>query len=145
MLTVKSILDDKGRDVWSVKPDTTILQALQWMAEKNVGAVLVIDQGKIAGIFSERDFARKAAEGRNLSLDTPVNALMTAPVYGVHPEQTLEVCMAIMTEGHFRHLPVVENNHLVGLISIGDVVKQIITEKQSTIDSLEDYIWINMI
>ena len=145
MLTVNNILESKGSEIWSVTPETSILQALKFMDEKNIGALLVLQHSDLVGIFSERDFARRAVAVEDLELDTPVRALMTSPVYGVSPDQSLNDCMQIMTQGHFRHLPVTENGRLVGLISIGDVVKQIISEKQSTIDSLVDYIWVNLI
>ena len=145
MASVHSILEQKGNQIITVSPDTSIIQALKLMAQYNIGALLVVENGQIAGILSERDTARRAAAMDGLTLDSPVRLLMTSPVYGVTPEQSLEECMAIMTQGHFRHLPVTENNRLVGLISIGDVVKQMILEKEAQIESLENYIWVNMI
>jgi CBS domain-containing protein len=145
MQTVRNILDAKGKNVWSVPPDTTLLQALKLMAEKNVGAVLVIENEETVGIFSERDLARDAVEKPDLSLETQVRTMMITPVYAVSPDQSLDECISIMVSGHFRHLPVVENGRLIGLISIGDLVKQLISDRQSTIDSLEDYIWVNLI
>jgi CBS domain-containing protein len=145
MPTVKTILDVKGNNVWSVPPDTTLLHALKTMADKNVGALMVIENDEILGIFSERDIARDVVEKTDVTLETPVGSMMISPVYGVSPDQSLDECMSIMSRGHFRHLPVVENGRLVGLISIGDVVKQMLSDRQSTIDSLEDYIWVNLI
>jgi CBS domain-containing protein len=110
------------------------------MAEKNIGAVLVLEEGKIVGIFSERDYARYAASRESLLLDEPVGNFMTRSVYYVSPQQTVEECMALMTAKHIRHLPVLEGDQLVGVISIGDVVKQLLEEKEITIQSLENYI-----
>ncbi len=145
MTTVKEVLDKKGDRVWYVTSSTTIQDALRLMAEKNIGAVPVIDGGQIVGIFSERDWVRKAVTADNETLAEPVRQVMTAPVYYVTPDQSMEDCMSLMTNHHFRHIPVMENNDLVGLISIGDVVKQIIVEKEEEISSLEDYIWVHMI
>ena len=145
MTSVRDLLATKGSEVWSVDPDMPIRGALKLMAEKEIGAVLVIENGEIIGIFSERDFARDMVAGLVYSLDTPVLMGMTHPVFYVTPEQTLEECMALMTGKRFRHLPVLENEKLVGLVSIGDIVKQIITEKETTIKDLEYYIWVHMI
>ncbi len=145
MTTVKEVLGKKGDRVWYVTSSTTIQDALRLMAEKNIGAVPVIDGGQIVGIFSERDWVRKAIQSNKQTLDEPVRQVMTSPVYYVTPDQTMEDCMSLMTNRHFRHIPVMEQNELVGLISIGDVVKQIIVEKDEEISSLEDYIWVHMI
>jgi CBS domain-containing protein len=110
------------------------------MTKKNVGALVVEENGEIKGIFSERDFARKTAETRAADLISPVKDLMTKKVYTVTSDQTLDQCMEWMTKEHIRHLPVVENNNLIGIISIGDVVKNLLDEKSSTINSMEDYI-----
>lgn len=140
MTTVSQVLLQKGPDVWQVSPDTTLRAALKLMSQKKIGAVMVCQGEKVVGIFSERDFARTVADEDNLALDTPVNKLMTEVIFYVDPEKSMEDCMALMTEKHIRHLPVIQNGHLTGLISIGDVVKEIITEKDISIHSLENYI-----
>lgn len=141
MATVKNLLKMKGNEVWSVSVTATVRETLKLMAEKNIGAVLVLDSGKIVGIFSERDYARHTAQREALLLDEPVSEFMTRAVYYVSPTQTVEECMALMTSKHIRHLPVLEDEHnLVGLISIGDVVKQLMEEKETTIHGLENYI-----
>ncbi len=144
MAMVKDLLHGKYTQVWYVTPSSTVLDALKLMAEQKIGAVLVVEAGRIVGIFSERDFARKAAS-ELVQLDTPVSDLMVRTVYYVTPEQTVESCMALMTARRFRHLPVLDGDKLVGVISIGDVVKQLMLEKDMTIKSLEDYIWVHMI
>jgi CBS domain-containing protein len=144
MATVKDLLEGKFTQVWYVTPTSTVSDALKLMAEQQIGAVLVVEAGKIVGVFSERDFARKAVQA-DIGLNTPVGELMAHPVYYVTPEQSVESCMALMTQKRFRHLPVIDQGKLVGVISIGDVVKQVILEKDQTIQSLEDYIWVHMI
>lgn len=138
--TVKMILDKKGGQVWSIDPDKSGFEALQILEEKNIGALPVVANGKMLGIFTERDYARKVILKGLSSKETPVGKLMTRNVIHVSPTQTIDVCMGIMTEKHFRHLPVMENDSLVGLISIGDVVRMIISEQKFTIDQLEKYI-----
>jgi CBS domain-containing protein len=145
MSTVKDILLQKGQQVWYVTPETTLRDALKLMAAKNIGAVVVLDGHDVVGIISERDYARRVVTSESLSLDDPVRTVMTAPVYYVEPDNTVEECMNLMTAKHFRHLPVMTGQDLVGLVSIGDVVKQILSEKEREIESLEDYIWVNMI
>lgn len=145
MATVADILRTKGNDVFWVTPDTTLKTTLRTMADKQVGAVLVLDEHRICGIFSERDFARQVVEQEGLSVDTPIRDLMTQPVIYVTPETSVEECMGIMTAQRFRHLPVLEKGQLIGVVSIGDVVKQLLLEKDTTIESLEHYIWIHMI
>jgi CBS domain-containing protein len=141
MKTVKQLLQEKGHAIWSIAPDANVYAALRLMAEKNVGAVLVIDAGdKLAGIFSERDYARKVALQGKTSRETPVREVMTEKVVCVRPDQSIEDCMALMTGKRIRHLPVLENNRLVGVISIGDVVKAIISEHEFIIEQLENYI-----
>jgi CBS domain-containing protein len=140
MSIVRDILEHKGGDVFSVAPNTTLSEALATLAARNVGSLVVIDEGNIAGIFSERDYARRSAEGR-LDPDTPVARLMTRHVFCVQPDTTLNQCMALMTEKRFRHLPVLQDDKLIGVISIGDVVSRIISEQQFTIDELEKYIY----
>ena len=145
MSTVKDILLQKGQQVWYVTPETTLRDALKLMAAKNIGAVVVLDGHDVVGIISERDYARRVVTSESLSLDDPVRTVMTAPVYYVEPDNTVEECMNLMTAKHFRHLPVMTGQDLIGLVSIGDVVKQILSEKEREIESLEDYIWVNMI
>ncbi len=140
MRTVRDILKVKGHDVWCIEANATVYDALVKMAEKNVGALVVLEQGKLAGIFSERDYARKVILKGRSSLNTPVKDIMTSEVYCVHPDQTLDECMVLMTDKRIRHLPVLENDQLVGIVSIGDVVKEIITEQGITIQQLENYI-----
>jgi len=140
MATVKNLLLQKGHEVWSVHVHETVRKTLELMEEKNIGAVLVMDDQKIEGIFSERDYARHVARRENLLLDEHVHEFMTHAVYYVSPQQTVEEVMALMTSKKIRHLPVMENEELVGLISIGDVVKQILEDKETTIVGLENYI-----
>lgn len=141
METVREILQHKGSDVWSIQPQATTHDALELMRDKNVGALLVIDsQGMLQGIFSERDFARHVIEQGDDLRHIAVSEVMTRQVRGIAPDRTVEECMAVMTENRVRHLPVFENSELIGLISIGDVVKAVIHEKEFVIDQLEHYI-----
>ena len=140
MATVRDMLRTKGFEVWSVTPDTTVYDALKLMAEKNIGAVLVMEADKVMGILSERDYARKIILVGRASVDTPAREIMTERVMCVGPEETAEQCMALMTEKHVRHLPVLENDQLVGIISIGDVVKATIAQQEFIIGQLEEYI-----
>jgi len=140
MVTVKQLLDEKGTSVWSTSPATSVFDALKLMAEKNVGALVVTDGQKLAGMISERDYARKVALlGRN-SRELSVKEIMSTNVIHVSPSDSIEQCMELMTNAHIRHLPVVQNGALLGLISIGDVVRRVIEEQRSTITHLEDYI-----
>lgn len=140
MKIVRHILKEKGQRLWSVGPDTMVIDALKLMAEKEVGALLVLDGGKLVGIMSERDYARKVILKGKSSLDTPVREIMTAKVFFIRPAQTVEECMALMTDKHIRHLPVMEGDKVVGVISIGDLVKATIEEKDFLIKQLENYI-----
>jgi CBS domain-containing protein len=140
MRTVRDMLRTKGTEVWSVSPDTTVYDALSLMAEKNVGAVLVLEDDKLAGILSERDYARKVDLCGKKAQDTPVRAIMTERVVGVRPGDTVEQCMALMTDKRIRHLPVVDGGQVTGVVSIGDVVKAIITAQEFIIEQLENYI-----
>lgn len=140
MNTVKDILRTKGSAVWSVPPEATVYEALQLMADKNIGAVLVMDAGQVVGILSERDYARKVVLHNRSSRDTAVRDIMTERVAYVQPGQTAEECMALMTDKRIRHLPVLDGERLVGVISIGDVVKCMIDERTFTIEQLEHYI-----
>jgi len=138
--TVRDMLSAKGGTVWSVTPETPVVEALQVMAEKNVGAVLVCRGETVVGILSERDYARKVVLLGKSSKDTPVADVMTSRVVFVRPNQTTDDCMALMTDKHVRHLPVLEGGDLVGIVSIGDVVKTIIADKDLTIEQLKSYI-----
>jgi len=140
MKTVKELLQAKGYDVWTIAPDASVYDALRLMADKNVGAVLVIDGGNVVGILSERDYARKVILEGKSSKHTPVREIMTEKVLCVRTDQTAEECMALMTNKRVRHLPVIEGDCLVGVISIGDVVKAIISEQEFMIEQLENYI-----
>lgn len=148
MKTVKELLEGKGHEVFSVKPEATVYEALELMAEKNVGAVMVIGEtGEIAGILSERDYARKIIILGRASRTTMVREIMTSPVLYVLPETQIGECMALMTAKRVRHLPVLQEGKLVGLVSIGDVVKAVISEQEALIsqqgeliDQLEHYI-----
>ena len=137
--TVQSILRQKGSQVWWVTPDASILQALKLMAERKIGAVLVMEAGSLVGIFSERDYARRGIL-LNRGPETPISQVMTYPVYCVTPQQTLEECMGLMTEKHIRHLPVADGETILGVISIGDVVKEVIADQAHLIQGLENYI-----
>lgn len=138
--TVSQILKVKGRDVWSIPPQASVLEALQRMAEKEVGALVVIEEGRVVGILSERDYARRVALEGLSSRNTTVRDRMTESVLYVTPENTIEECMALMTDKRVRHLPVLENQELIGIISIGDVVNKMISEQKFTIRELERYI-----
>ena len=140
MATVRQMLMEKGFEVYTIPPDATVLEALQVMAEKDIGALVIAEEGEITGIFSERDYARKIALQGKSSRTTPVWAVMTGDVICVSPDLPADKCMAIMTDKHIRHLPVIEGGRLVGIISIGDVVKHIMIEQQVMIRHLEDYI-----
>ncbi|MGD0590429.1 MAG: CBS domain-containing protein [Bacteroidota bacterium] len=140
MTTVRSVLQSKGSDIWSTAPDTLVFDALKVMAEKNVGALLVMEGNQLKGIFSERDYARKVVLKGESSHNIAIQNVMTSGVISVTPDQSIEDCMALMTGKHIRHLPVLENSKLVGLISIGDVVKAIISQHEDTIKQLENYI-----
>ncbi|MCE5208280.1 MAG: CBS domain-containing protein [Chloroflexi bacterium] len=139
MTTVRQVLNQKSKDIYSVEPQATILDALRLMAEKDIGAVLVIENDQVKGIFSERDYARRTRLKGKTS-DAPVTEVMTRTVYYISPDDTMDVCMAQMTDKHIRHLPVVEKGKVVGVISIGDVVKAIITNQKSLIEGLQNYI-----
>ena len=139
MTTIRQILRGK-HDVYSVAPETTVLEALALMAEKNIGAVVVVSQDRLVGVFSERDYARKVVLHGKTSKDTPVSEVMTAKVITVDPDRSAGECMALMTDKRFRHLPVMENAQLIGVISIGDVVRAVVEEQRFTIKQLESYI-----
>jgi CBS domain-containing protein len=140
MLTVKQLLDIKGRAVYSVQKNANTLEALQILADKGVGALLVLDHDRPVGILSERDVVRRIAEIGACDINTPVSALMTSPILYVGLDYTLDECMSLMTHKHIRHLPVMDGGQLVGVISIGDVVKAEIEDRDHLITHLEQYI-----
>ena len=140
MMNVRQLLDRKGRTVFSIAPDAAVLEAIRMMAERHVGALLVMRRDELAGIVSERDYARKVILMGRSSADTPVRDIMSSPVLTVQPEATVEKCMQIMTEHRVRHLPVAEGGRIVGMVSIGDLVKAVIAEQQHQIEQLESYI-----
>jgi CBS domain-containing protein len=140
MTFVTDLLKRKGRDVWTVSSNSTVYDALQEMADKNVGALMVVDGDNLVGVFSERDYARKIILHGKASKDTPVREIMSSEVFCVRPDQTIEQCMQLMTQKRIRHLPVLDEGRLAGVISIGDVVKAIISEQEFAIQQLEQYI-----
>lgn len=140
MTTIAQLLNTKGNQVWSVKPKATIFEALEIMSEKEIGALLVMEDGKLTGIFSERDYARKVILKGKSSKETPVGELMTRKVFYIDPQKTTNDCMAMMTAKRIRHVPVIEDNQVMGIVTIGDVVNQIISEQEVTINHLENYI-----
>ena len=140
MKTVQQLLESKPHGVASVAPETSVLDALRLMAEKEIGAVLVLEGESLAGIFSERDYARKVVLQGKASKATPVREIMTEKVVCVRPEQTIEDCMGLMTDKRVRHLPVLQSRKVIGVVSIGDVVKEMLVEKEFVIKQLESYI-----
>jgi len=140
MQTVRQILQNKGKQVWAISPDASVFAALQMMAEKDVGALVVMENAVLVGIFSERDYARKFMLHKRSTEEIQVQELMSSPVITVRSGMSIGACMAIMTNHHVRHLPVVEGERVIGVISIGDVVKAIIAEQQQVINELGNYI-----
>ncbi len=136
--TVRQLLDVKGYQVWSISPDATVYAALEMMAGKNVGALVVCEEGQLVGMISERDYARKVILHGKSSKQTRVREIMSSPVYSIGPEQTIRECMQLMSSKHIRHLPVVDQGKVVGVISIGDVVEEVIRQQSETIRFLED-------
>ncbi len=137
---VKNILDVKGRSVFSVEPTVMVLHAIELMCEKNIGGLLIVENGSLVGIFTERDYARKLILKGKSSKDTPIGELMTPNPFTVSSDSSIDDCMKMMTDRHIRHLPVVDDSKLIGMISIGDVVRQVIDEQKSIIEHLESYI-----
>jgi len=140
MTTIAQLLNAKGDQIWSVEPKATIFEALEIMSEKEIGALLVMEDGKLTGIFSERDYARKVILKGKSSKETPVGELMTKKVFYIDSQKTINDCMAMMTAKRIRHVPVIEDNQVMGIVTIGDVVNQIISEQEVTINHLENYI-----
>ncbi len=140
MNPIRQILQLKGELVWTIAPDQTVFEALRLMAEKDIGALVVVQDGRIVGVLSERDYARKVILVGKSSKETLVSEIMTTPVTTIHPDQTVEEAMEMMTHHHVRHLPVVENDQLVGILSIGDVVRNIIYRQRETIKEMSNRI-----
>jgi CBS domain-containing protein len=140
MHTANDILRSKGHTVWSVKPTNSVLEALGVMAEHDIGAVLVLDGDKLVGVLTERDYARKVVLAGRSSKDSQVKDVMTAHVVCVSPERSVDECMALMTDRRLRHLPVLEHKRVIGIVSIGDLVKATIDDQQFTITQLQSYI-----
>jgi CBS domain-containing protein len=137
---VRNILENKGRAVFSVEPTVMVLEAIELMCEKNIGGLLIVEKGKLAGIFTERDYARKLILKGKSSKDTPIGELMTPNPFTVTPDSSIDDCMKLMTSKFIRHLPVMEDGELIGMISIGDVVRHVINEQKDIIEHLEHYI-----
>jgi CBS domain-containing protein len=140
MKLVKHILESKGTDIWQITPEDSVLDAIKLMAEKKIGALLVMEDDHLGGIVSERDYARKVVLKGKSSRETFVKDIMSAEVFITNPQETVEQCMSLMTDKRIRHLPVVEDGKVIGVLSIGDLVKAIIAEQQFQIEQLESYI-----
>ena len=140
MKSLKQLLAAKGNQVYSIGPDAKVIEALQLMAQKDVGALVVMEGGRLIGMLSERDYARKVTLHGKSSQDVPVRDIMTAEVVRIGPDITIEECMALVTQRRIRHLPVCEGDKLIGLVSIGDLVKEVIADQEQTIKQLESYI-----
>jgi len=140
MVTVQHLLENKGKEIVSISPDASVYSALILMAEKRIGALLVLKNDKLVGVISERDYARKVILKGKSSKDTIVQEIMSSRVFFVSPDQRIEECMALMTDKSIRHLPVMQGDDLVGVISIGDVVKAVISEQEFIIEQLEQFI-----
>lgn len=140
MYSVKDILDEKGYEIHTIEPEATVYEALKKMAGKNIGALMVVKDGKVVGVFSERDYARKIILMGKSSKESKVGELLSERIFYVKPATTINECMQIMTDHRVRHLPVLENEKLIGIVSIGDVVNKTIQGHKNTIQQLEDYI-----
>jgi CBS domain-containing protein len=138
--TIREILKRKGQEIWSITPESTVYQAIEMMADKHVGALLVIAEDKLVGIISERDYARKVILKGKSSKETRVQEIMTGSVVSVEPQIPIDDCMRIMTEKRIRHIPVVENEKVIGIVSIGDLVNWIMSAQDHTIQQLQDYV-----
>jgi CBS domain-containing protein len=140
MITIRHLLDTKGYEVWSISPNATVFEAIELLADKEIGAVLVMDGEKLEGILSERDYARRCILQGRTSKETEVGVIMTSNVHTLGPDNTLEECMALMTQKHVRHIPILENDKVIGVISIGDAVNATIANQEFLIEQLEKYI-----
>ena len=140
MNTVRQLLKTKGRHVWTISKDSTVLDSLKLMAEKQIGGLVVIEDDQVAGIFTERDYARRVGPARRKPEETRIEEVMTRELITVNPTQTVNECMVLMTDNHIRHLPVLDEGRLVGIISVGDVVKDMIEELEFHVEQLKSYI-----
>ena len=140
MLTIKDVLNSKSSAIWSIEPDDTAYTAIELMSEKGIGALIVMDEGVVVGIFSERDYARKVVLKGRSSKETPVKDLMTVDLYCINSHKTVEECMALMTKAHIRHMPVYDNKVLAGIVTFGDIVNAVIVDQKVKIQDLETYI-----
>ncbi len=140
MISIRQLLERKGSEVWSTSPDASVYEALQLLAEKNIGALVVLRDGELEGVVSERDYARKVILHGKTSMKTPVQEIMTEEVITIGTETIVDDAMALMTDKHIRHLPVVDEGTVVGIVSIGDLVKAIIADREFTINQMEEYI-----
>jgi len=140
MLKIMDVLKTKNNDIWSISSQKTAYKALELMASKDIGALLVIDEGRLVGVFSERDYARKVILKGKSSKETPVGELMTSRVYSIAPNMSIEACMALMTTSRSRHIPVIQDSELLGIVSIGDIVNAIITSQKIEIEDLKNYV-----
>jgi CBS domain-containing protein len=138
--SARTLLEHKGRDIWTISPEATVFEAIRCMAEKNIGALPVVESGRLVGILSERDYMSKVAIKGRSSKETAVRDIMVRDVVTVHPGQTVSECMSLVTERRVRHLPVVEDGALLGMVSIGDLVRWTIAKQRVTIEQLEKYI-----
>lgn len=140
MKTVKELLEQKGHSISSCSPNDSVFSAISVMASKNIGALLVMESGRVVGVISERDYARKISLENRSSTSTKVSEIMSDRVIYAEPSETVEECMAVMTDKHIRHLPVMDDGKLLGMVSIGDLVKEVIAEQKFVIEQLERYI-----
>jgi CBS domain-containing protein len=140
MKTIRTVLENKGHDIWSITPDSSVYEAVKLMAAKGVGALVILESGKLVGILSERDCTQRLILAERAPKDTLVREIMTSDVITVRLDQTVEECMALVTNRRIRHLPVLAGNQLIGLVSIGDLVKHVISEQEFMIQQLENYI-----
>ena len=140
MLTIKDVLQSKSSAIWSINPDDNAYKAIELMAEKDIGALLVMDEGEVVGIFSERDYVRKVTLQGKPPKETPVKELMTPDLYCLNVDKPVEECMALMSKAHIRHMPVYENKRLAGVVTFGDIVNAVIVSQKVKIQDLETYI-----
>ena len=143
--TIHDLLKKKGFEVYSVNPDSSIKESLQLMAEKRIGFVPILENGTIVGLYSERDFARLIAARDDVALDTPIREVMVSPVYFIRSHQSIDEGMAVMSAMHFRHLPVLNGDQMIGVVSIGDVIRDALLEMDYTIEQLENILWANLV
>ncbi len=139
-ITIEQVLNMKGHDFFAISPGATAYEALEFMAEKNIGALLAVQDGRLVGVFSERDYARKVILKGKSSKTTTVGELMSCPPICAGPALTIRDCMALMTNNHIRHLPIMDKGAIIGLVSLGDVVKMVVSEQDSAIQTLENYV-----